>query len=118
MSRKSSPKLKLALKQLRKDCEQSLEDVAQGAKTTRGHIWALESGRVKDPGINILMAVADHFGCSVDALVGRTDLTKESRKPPIDLALLSGIERLDNGAKAILLGLVGALTKTGANKAA
>jgi len=65
-----------------------------------------------------MTAVADHFGCSIDALIGRTDLTKEPTKLPIDLALLSAIERLDNRAKASLLGLVSALTKTDENKAA
>lgn len=80
--------------------------------------WALESGRAKDPGITILMAVADHFGCSLDALVGRGDLADGPMLTSLDKAIISGIERLDDKAKGILLSLIGALTKANASKAA
>lgn len=64
-------------------------------------------GRVQDPGVSILIAIANHYGCSLDALVGRTEEIAAGREPePIDKLLFSAIRSLDSHKKNGLLQLL------------
>lgn len=107
MTKQRSPKVRTALKHLRLARKQTLDEVAKATRTTRSHIWALEMGRVLDPGVSVLIALANHYGCTLDALVGRTEEIAAGREPePIDKLLLSVIRSLDIGKKNGLLQLL------------
>ncbi len=55
---------------LRQKSGQSLQDVADGVKVSKAHIWELEKGRSKNPSFELVRQLALHFGVSVDTLVG------------------------------------------------
>lgn len=48
----------------------SLQQVADKVEASKAHIWDLETGRAKNPSIELLKKLADCFGTSVAALVG------------------------------------------------
>jgi len=107
MSKQNSPKISTALRHLRLARKQTLDEVADATRTTRSHIWAIEMGRVQDPGVSVLIALANHYGCSLDALVGRTEEIAAGRElEPIDKLLLSVIRTLDDSQKNGLLQLL------------
>ena len=66
---KGCARLGKRLRAHRKSREESLQDVADAVKSSKSHIWNLESGREPNPTIGLLMAIAKHFNTSVDALV-------------------------------------------------
>ncbi len=104
MTKQKSPKVRTALKHLRLASNQTLDEVAKATRTTRSHIWALEMDRVQDPGISTLISLANHYGCSLDAIVGRTEEITAGREPePIDKLLFSAIRLLDIDKKIGLL---------------
>jgi transcriptional regulator with XRE-family HTH domain len=47
----------------------SLQDVATAIGASRAHIWDLETGRSKNPSIELLTKLADCFGVSVSDLI-------------------------------------------------
>lgn len=58
------------LKLLRIKKKQSLQDVADAVGASKGHIWDIERGASKNPSMDLLNRLADHFGESVTYLVG------------------------------------------------
>lgn len=54
---------------LRREREESLQDVADKVGVTKTHIWELERGKTKNPSLNVIRGLADHFGVSVSFLV-------------------------------------------------
>jgi transcriptional regulator with XRE-family HTH domain len=55
----------------------SLQQVADKVGGSKAHIWDLETGRAKNPSIDLLKKLADCFGTSVTALVGENPETEE-----------------------------------------
>ena len=54
----------------REQRNESLQDVADAIGTTKGHMWQLETGSIESPRLSSAIALAGHFGCSVDELAG------------------------------------------------
>jgi transcriptional regulator with XRE-family HTH domain len=54
---------------LRRDKNESLQDVAAAVGVTKTHIWELERGRTDNPSLKVIRGLADHFGVSVASLV-------------------------------------------------
>jgi transcriptional regulator with XRE-family HTH domain len=50
--------------------KQSLQDVADAVRASKAHIWDIERGASKNPSMDLLNRLADHFGVSVTYLVG------------------------------------------------
>jgi len=111
VAKRQSFDVKLALRQFRTANDQSLEEVAKGAKTTRGHIWALETKRVKDPRISLLVSIADHFECSVDNLISRSAYSKGKSLSSETIAIIATLERLEHDEQAVALKCLGRLAK-------
>jgi transcriptional regulator with XRE-family HTH domain len=65
------------LKQLRARSNQSLQDVADAVGASKAHIWEIERGGSKNPSMDLLTKLADHFGISVSALVGEEPSSEE-----------------------------------------
>ena len=61
------------LKGLRKECNETQEQVARAIGTALRHYQRIELGDGL-PGIEIFCALADHFQVNADYLLGRTDV--------------------------------------------
>jgi transcriptional regulator with XRE-family HTH domain len=66
------------IKEMRLRKGQSLQQVADGIGASKAHIWELESNRSKNPSIELLQKLADHFKTTVMYLVEEPqgDLTR------------------------------------------
>jgi transcriptional regulator with XRE-family HTH domain len=49
------------LKKLREQSRQSLQQVADGVGISKVHVWELEKGTSKNPSMDIVKRLADHF---------------------------------------------------------
>lgn len=58
------------LKQLRIRSGESLQQVADAVGASKAHIWELETGKSRNPSMELLHNLADHFKVSVAYLVG------------------------------------------------
>lgn len=46
------------------------DKIADKIGVSKAHIWEMEKGRSKNPSFELVRKLADHFGVSIDALVG------------------------------------------------
>ena len=60
------------LKQLRLRRGESLQAVADAVGASKAHIWEIETGKSKNPSLELLKRLATHFGVSVSYLSGET----------------------------------------------
>jgi len=60
------------LKELRVRTNKSLQEVADEVGASKAHIWDLETGRAKNPSIDLLIKLSRCFKVSVADLVGET----------------------------------------------
>jgi transcriptional regulator with XRE-family HTH domain len=68
--RRSSVVLGARLKKLRIRNRQSLQQVADAVKVSKAHIWELETGKSRNPSMELLGRLADHYKVTVAYLVG------------------------------------------------
>jgi transcriptional regulator with XRE-family HTH domain len=80
------------LKELRVKNNLSLQDLANAVDASKAHIWDIERGASKNPSLELLKKIADHFKISIGELVGeKPDAVGE----PEDLiALYRGLKDL------------------------
>jgi transcriptional regulator with XRE-family HTH domain len=62
--------LGLRLATLRRKKGDSLQQVADAVGVSKAHIWELEKERTDNPSMALVTRLADHFGVSIDYLVG------------------------------------------------
>ncbi len=58
------------LRDLRLKKSQSLQNVANAIGVSKTHIWELEKGRSRNPSVEMLTKLADHFEVTIRFLVG------------------------------------------------
>lgn len=58
------------LKELRLKKGKSLQDLANEVGASKAHIWDLETGRAKNPTIELLTKLSNSLGTSISVLVG------------------------------------------------
>jgi transcriptional regulator with XRE-family HTH domain len=58
------------LRELRKQKGESLQQVADAINSSKAHIWELEMGKNKNPSVDSLNKLADHFEVTVAFLIG------------------------------------------------
>ena len=58
------------LTELRLGKGQSLQQVADAVGISKTHIWQLERGKSRNPSVELLAKLADHFKVTVRSLVG------------------------------------------------
>jgi transcriptional regulator with XRE-family HTH domain len=51
----------------------SLQQVADAVKVSKAHVWELETGRSRNPSLEILQRLAEHFRVSIAYLVDDPD---------------------------------------------
>jgi len=65
--------LAVRMKAMRLRRRESLQDVADSIGASKTHIWELESGRAKNPSLELLTKLANHFRVPIRSLVGESD---------------------------------------------
>jgi transcriptional regulator with XRE-family HTH domain len=58
------------IKELRLKKGESLQKVADAVGASKAHIWEIETGKSRNPSMDLLTALANHFGTTVSHLVG------------------------------------------------
>lgn len=58
------------IKKLRLKRGESLQDVADAVGCSKAHIWEIEQGSSKNPSMELMTALADHFDLTVASLIG------------------------------------------------
>lgn len=83
------------LKELRLRKGQSLQQVAYAIEASKAHVWELESNRSKNPSLDLIRKLADHFDTSVSYLIEEGDTTNAAefvRRNSVRLAALGDVE--------------------------
>lgn len=65
------------IKALRLKKNKSLQDVADDVGASKNHIWDLETGKSRNPSIDLLTKLAKCFGVSVADLIGEKPGAKD-----------------------------------------
>lgn len=97
------------LKRLRLKKGESLQDVADAVSASKAHIWELETGKSKNPSLDLLTKLADHFGVSFSQLVGEEPEEKFDDQNPI--VLFRDLKELGNEDKKLLKGIIDQMRK-------
>jgi transcriptional regulator with XRE-family HTH domain len=58
------------LRKLRLRKRQSLQQVADAVDASKAHIWELETGKSRNPSIDLLTRLANHYRVSLASIVG------------------------------------------------
>lgn len=85
------------LKELRIRDRQSLQDVANAVSASKAHIWELEKGNSRNPSMELLTKLANHFKVSVAYLVGE-DPNAANEDPEL-IAMYRELKDLDEPAR-------------------
>ncbi len=97
------------LKELRLKSGQSLQDVADAVKASKAHVWELETGKSKNPSVDLLTKLAEHFQVSVAQLIGEDP--GASQEDPELVALFRDLKGLTTGDRAVLRSTIRAMKK-------
>lgn len=66
------------IKELRTKKGQSLQQVADGVGVSKAHIWELERGTSRNPGIDLLRKIAEHFSVTITFLLDDNSEPKDA----------------------------------------
>ena len=61
------------LKALRIEKGQSLQQLADSIGASNAHIWELEANKSKNPSLELLRKIAEHFNTSIAYIIGEGD---------------------------------------------
>lgn len=88
------------LQKLRTAKRESLQDVADAIGASKAHVWELEKGTAKKPSIELVRALAEHFGVSIASLVGEApdEATDEEQL----LVMYRNLKALDEKDRLVL----------------
>jgi transcriptional regulator with XRE-family HTH domain len=96
------------LAELRKSSGQSLQGVAEAVGASRAHIWEVETGRTKNPSIDLVRRLADHFRVSVGWLIG--EVPDEHSDPHI-AALYRSLQSLSRQNRQHIQAIIDSMRK-------
>jgi transcriptional regulator with XRE-family HTH domain len=80
------------LKELRTRNKVSLQQLADGVKASKAHIWDIERGESRNPSMELLKRIADYFKVSIADLVEENP--NASGEPEELIALYRGLKEL------------------------
>jgi transcriptional regulator with XRE-family HTH domain len=81
------------LKELRIKKKASLQEVADAVESSKAHIWDLETGRAKNPSIELLNKLANFFAVGIAELVEESPSTEEE---PQLIAMFRELKKLSS----------------------
>jgi transcriptional regulator with XRE-family HTH domain len=87
--------LAVKLKELRLKSGKSLQEVADAIGASKAHLWELEMGKSRNPSLDLLSRLAEHYRVTVASLVGETleDTSDEVMRMYKDLQGLNDADR-------------------------
>lgn len=96
------------IKELRMKSGESLQDVASAIGASKAHVWEMESGRSKNPSLDMLQKLAAHFKTTVAYLIEEPepDLSEAQKFFRRNSDKLANLEDKDFAALEHLLGMV------------
>ena len=97
------------LKQMRLKKGESLQGVADGVGASKAHIWEIETGKSRNPSLDLLNRIADHFGTTVAELVGEKPNSKSDDQEL--LTLYRDLKRLPPKDRDLIQSFVDTLKK-------
>lgn len=87
------------IKELRVKHNQSLQGLADALGASKAHIWEIERGGSKNPSMDLLKKLAEHFSVTVSYLVGEAPPAEDEGA----MVLYRNLQELsDNDREAIL----------------
>ncbi len=91
------------IKKLREENDITQEDLAQKLEMSKG-IISLYEKEIRKPSLEVLIKLSEIFDCSIDYLLGKTDVRKQEKikLDDIDLAFASGVKGLNDKNKETL----------------
>lgn len=98
------------LKKIRQDNGLTQEELAKKINTSRSNIANYENNK-NMPSVDILEKLSKVFNCSIDYLLGKSDIRnqKEIKIDDIDIAFASGIKGLNDENKAVAKSIIDSL---------
>jgi len=81
------------LKELRIKHKKSLQEVADEVRASKAHIWDLETGKSKNPSLELLVKLAKCFKVSVADLVG--EKSNKQRRRTTNSSYVPRVKRAD-----------------------
>jgi transcriptional regulator with XRE-family HTH domain len=96
--------LAVKLKQLRIARGKSLQELADEVGASKAHIWDLETGRSKNPSIELLTKLANALKASIADLVGENP-TGEAEDPEV-VAMYRELKDLTPEDRAAIQGII------------
>jgi transcriptional regulator with XRE-family HTH domain len=94
---------------LRRQKNQSLQEIADAVGVSKAHIWEMEKGIATNPSMMLVTRLADHFGVTIAFLVGE-DIESEDAQRDIQ-RMFRQASQLDEGERAILDDMMKSLLK-------
>lgn len=98
------------LKDLRILKRQSLQQVAESIGASKAHIWELERGTSRNPSLELLSKLADHFGVSISTFVGENP--DDPTEDPEIIAMFRDLKKLDAPSRETIRVLIDQLRRT------
>lgn len=96
--------------ELRRQRNESLQQVADAVGVSKAHIWDMERGRADNPAMGLVTRLADHFAVSVAFLVGE-DVDAKDADPELQ-RLFRQAQELGPRERAILDDMVQSLRRS------
>lgn len=91
------------LKELRVKKNRSLQEVADAVGASKAHIWEIERGGSKNPSMELLKRLAEHFDVSVSYLVDEDTPSDEQEEL---IVLYRDLKDLDEGDREAIRALM------------
>lgn len=97
------------IKQLRHKSGESLQDVANAVGASKAHVWEIEKEKSRNPSLDLLTRLADHFQVSVSYLTGEVpDKNNDNEEL---LVMYRAIKSLPKDKREVLQGIIESMKK-------
>ncbi len=103
--------LAVRLKALRVRTKKSLQEVADAVGASKAHIWDLETGRAKNPSIDLLKKLAECFQVGVADLIGENPDSGDAE--PQAVAMFRQLTELSPADRDVIQSMIDRLKKSG-----
>lgn len=97
------------LKELRLKKGQSLQELADSVRASKAHIWELETGKSRNPSVELITKLANHFGVPVAHLIGEDP--SSSQEDPELVAMFRDLKEVTESDRALLKSIMETMKK-------
>lgn len=104
------PTLAQRLKELRFRKKESLQDLADAVGASKAHVWELEMGKSRNPSVELLTKLAQHFEVPLAQLVGEDP--NAPREDPELVAMFRDLKELTPRDRQVLRSTILSMKKT------